>query len=116
MMTRLVLHLTLILAFMAGGLVPAGLSRCQVKMSCCGCGPAIEAGGCCCGPEVPISEAPARSKGADIQFDWAAQVGEPVSGNLFAPLAAAAPTMPACERATSAPPVPLYLSYHAFLI
>src|SRR5690349_19660192 len=59
MMIRRLLHLLLIVAVATGTLVPAGLTRCQVQESCCGCGPALEKSGCCCGPEAPSQAPPA---------------------------------------------------------
>ena len=116
MMTRFVLHAILILAFLSGGLVPAGLTRCQVETSCCGCGPAMEAAGCCCGPEAAANSAPAPSRGADFQLDWSAQVTESVSADLVAPVAASTLIVPDPLRTNSASAIPLYLSYRAFLI
>ena len=115
MMTRLTLHAILILAFLSGGLVPAGLTRCQAKASCCGCGPSIEAGSCCCGPEAAENAAPAPVR-TDIQIDWTAMVAESSIENQFAAPAVKSFGRAALEETDSASPVPLFLAHHAFLI
>jgi hypothetical protein len=114
-MIRLTLHAILILAFLSGGLMPAGLSRCQAKTSCCGCGPSIDTGSCCCGPEAAANAAPAPVR-ADSQFDWTAMGTERVSAGMDAAPAASTFGRPVLDPDISATPIPLYLSHRAFLI
>jgi len=114
-MIRHLLHAILLLAFLSGGLVPAGLTRCQAKASCCGCGPSIDAGSCCCGPEAAENAAPAPVR-TDIQIDWTAMVAESSFEDQFAAPTVKSSGRPALHGANSASPVPLFLAHHAFLI
>jgi len=115
-MIRRLLHLALILAVAAGTLVPAGLTRCQVQKSCCGCGPAMEMAGCCCGPEAAGSAAPVPAPRADVPLDWTAlavdaMVAPAGSDDLFARTLA-----PRFLDPSRVDHVPLFLAHHAFLI
>lgn len=116
MMTRLSLHLLLILGFLSGSLVPAGLTRCQVETSCCGCGPALEKSSCCCGPMATSQAAPSPAAKTDVQVDWTAPAVEPAPAtNLAAPVAGtrSSGTDTNTPRSDS---TPLFLAHRAFLI
>ena len=113
MMIRHLLHLALALAVLAGPVMPAGLTRCEVKTSCCGCGPEVALSGCCCGPESRTEPTPASR--ADVASDWNALAATPIA----TPVPAALALGPMSDEAPIAPPggqVPLFLAHHAFLI
>ncbi|HEX7879689.1 MAG TPA: hypothetical protein VF720_09785 [Candidatus Eisenbacteria bacterium] len=115
-MIRRLLSLALIFAVAAGTFVPVGLTRCEVKKSCCGCGPAMEMTGCCCGPEAAGTSAPVPAPRVDIPLDWTAlavdAVPAPATNQEILSRALAHSVL----DPSRADHVPLFLSHHAFLI
>lgn len=115
-MTRSLLHVLLVVAFLSGGLMPASSTRCQSRTSCCGCGPSVQMNGCCCGPKAAAENAAAPVSRSELQLDRTALTAvSAITVELATPSCLIAPSRDEASGYRSVG-VPLFLAHRAILI